>query len=138
MYFRVNKSIIIIFTLLLFNLQLYSADSGFVVNSPMYLNESTLVSTKQETFNEQLGISLGEKEVDPEYMLLRAISDSNYPITPGDSFKVDYLERGEKKQILLQVDSNYRVNIPLINTIDAEGMVLNQLEIGRASCRERV
>lgn len=127
MHFRVNKSIIIIFTLLLFNLQLYSADSGFVVNSPMYLNESTLVSTKQETFNEQLGLSLGEKEVDPQYMLLRAISDSNYPITPGDSFKVDYLERGEKKQILLQVDSNYRVNIPLINTIDAEGMVLNQL-----------
>lgn len=137
MRLKTSKPIIVVLVLgLLLNLQLFAIDneqdiSGFVVSSPIYNNleidELDALNIEQQSFNEQLGLLDGLEPIDSSLMLLRAISDSQYPITPGDTFQIDYLEGNDQKQLLLQVNSEYKVNIPQIGIIDAENMVLPQL-----------
>jgi protein involved in polysaccharide export with SLBB domain len=134
---KARKPIIVVLALIfLLNFSVYSIDneeniSGFVVSSPIYsnfdINELDALNIEQQTFNEQLGLIELDLEIDPSTLLLMAISDSNYPITPGDTFRIDYLDGDQEKELVLQVDSEYNVNIPLIGTIDAEDMVLTQL-----------
>jgi len=137
MHFSIKKTIIVILAFgLIFNLNIYSADysqdvSGYVINSPLFNNfegnELDAINIESQTFNQQLGLPNIIKEIDPSVLLLQAISDSNYPITPGDTFRIDYQDGDEQKQLLLQVDSKFMVNIPLIGVIDAENMTLNSL-----------
>lgn len=139
MHLKVNKPIFLFLVLgLIININLFSVNnsatdlSGFVINSPLYSNftEIDSLSTnniKQQSFVEQLGLQSVDKVTDNNIMLLRAISDSNYPITPGDTFEVDYLDGYDTKQLLLQVDSEYNVNIPLITQINSENMNLKSL-----------
>ncbi len=139
MHLKVNRPIILFLVLgLIININLFSVNnsatdlSGFVINSPLYSNfteidKLSMENMRQQSFIEQLGLQSVEKVIDNNIMLLSAISDSNYPITPGDTFQVDYLEGYDTKQLLLQVDSEYNVNIPLITQINAENMKLTTL-----------
>ncbi|MGD1817076.1 MAG: polysaccharide biosynthesis/export family protein [Pleomorphochaeta sp.] len=135
---RLKHKKIIILSLILslfFNANIYSvADlqdvSGFVINSPLYSNIETEddFDLSLQSFSEQLGlVDTNEIEYDSNLFLLRAISDSNYPITPGDTFRIEYLDGDSTEQRILQVDSNYELTIPLVGSIDATGMTLSQL-----------
>ncbi|MGD1823322.1 MAG: polysaccharide biosynthesis/export family protein [Pleomorphochaeta sp.] len=141
MYSTFKKHIIVIILISFFAItNIYSIElnedfTGFVIDSPLYTNfsdNSNIIeeyANETQTFNEQLGIfEQSEMLLNSELDLLQAISDSNYSITPGDTFQVDYLEGNESKEIILRVDSEYNLAIPLIGIINAEGKNLVEIK----------
>lgn len=141
MHFFKNRNIIVVLLIILLSSSnVYSVDynndvSGFVINSPLYNSLDNSVTTitnddiiNTKSFNYQLGlVDLNKQQINNDLALLQAISDSNYSVTPGDSFQVIYLDGKESKELLLQVDSQYKLNIPLIGTIDAKGKNIPQI-----------
>jgi len=119
-------------------LNIYSIDydidnTGFVVDSPLYFStdESLLeeINYNFQSFNEQLGVFEPDTNIlNREYDLLKAISTPHYSITPGDTFQVDYLEGNKTKQLILIVDSDYKLNIPSIGEINAENKNLVEIK----------
>ncbi len=60
--------------------------------------------------------------IPPDNRLALAISDPDYPVTPGDSFLLTFLAAGETINAQIFVDGNYDVNLGLVGTINARGM----------------
>ena len=141
MHLHKNKNIIVIFLIsILSSLSIFSIDmnedySGFVIDSPLYANFESVdyiddsYLDNPQSFSSQLGIIDIEEQFSDnnELAVLQAISDSTYTITPGDTFKVDYIEGEETKTFILQVDSEYKLNIPLIGVIDVKNKKLAYL-----------
>lgn len=141
MHLHKNKNIIVIFLIsILSSLSIFSIDmnedySGFVIDSPLYANFESVdyiddsYLDNPQSFSSQLGIIDIEEQFSDnnELAVLQAISDSTYTITPGDTFKVDYIEGEETKTFILQVDSEYKLNIPLIGVIDVKNKNISQV-----------
>ena len=57
-----------------------------------------------------------------------AISDRNYPVTPGDIYTLTFLLAGETVSNVLLVESDYTINLTIFGKIDAEGMTFAQIK----------
>lgn len=66
-------------------------------------------------------------EAGVENRLLLAISDPEYPVTPGDGFLVTFLAGGETVVNEVYVHGNYDVNLGLVGSINARGLTFLQL-----------
>ncbi len=58
----------------------------------------------------------------PTDAVLQAIGDSEYPVTPGDTFTLSYMEGKNLVTLKLQADSDCKVAIQSIGVVDAAGM----------------
>ncbi|MCK5154078.1 MAG: polysaccharide biosynthesis/export family protein [Spirochaetales bacterium] len=57
-----------------------------------------------------------------------AISNQNYPVTPGDVYTLTFLLAGEAVSNVLLVESDYTINLTIFGKIDAAGMTFSQLK----------
>jgi protein involved in polysaccharide export with SLBB domain len=55
------------------------------------------------------------------------MATADYPVTPGDVYRLDYVYSSGPFAILASVDSDYRVNLSLFGAVDARGLTLTQL-----------
>ena len=60
--------------------------------------------------------------------VLRAIGDSEYPVTPGDTFALAYSDGKSLITLELQADNDCKVTIPSIEVIDADGMTFKEFK----------
>ena len=99
---------------------------GLFVQFPQYSQ------TDGYTYSSQLGLSVSEAEIlstgIPADAVLRAIGDSEYPVTPGDMFTLAYSDAKNLITLELQADNDCRVAIPSIDVIDASGMTYKQFK----------
>lgn len=129
-----KKHVVLLLALLLMQSFLFAADnnmveSNFVVYSPLLsVSPQKIVSTEVQTFNDQLGIVITDttEKTDKDSLLLIAISNPNYPITPGDVFSLVYKEGIEQKSLNFQIDVNYMANIPGFEAVNVRDMNLTE------------
>jgi protein involved in polysaccharide export with SLBB domain len=103
-----------------------AAENAVIVRSPYY---GTVPEVNQEaavpgTYLDQLGMSQVEVETGADLQqrrVLEAISNHTYPVTPGDTIRLSYTEGRERQELILQVDSSYKVMIPTIGTVEGKG-----------------
>lgn len=57
-----------------------------------------------------------------------AISDRNYPVTPGDVYTLTFLLAGETVSNVLLVESDYTINLAIFGKIDASGMTFARIK----------
>jgi polysaccharide export outer membrane protein len=125
---RTLVSIIMILTL--GTALLIAADGGLVIRSPLFgpmdrpiAQESEL---RQQSFAEQLGLGATPSRSDQE-RVLAAISSEEYPVTPGDTYRLVYLDGLKTVTVELQADEKQSVTIPGLGTIEGAGMTFPAL-----------
>ena len=120
-----RRAILVSVVLIVLALPFAFAD-GLFVQSPQYSQ------TSGYTFSSQLGLlDLGANALGtniPADAVLRAIGDSEYPITPGDRFSLAYSDGKNLITLELQADNDCKVVIPSIEVIDAAGMTYKQFK----------
>lgn len=57
-----------------------------------------------------------------------AISNENYPVTPGDIFRISFTTAGSPVSNQIIVESDYTLNLGVFGEIDAQGMKLPELK----------
>ena len=115
-----TKSCILALILLVFAASVAFAD-GMFVQSPLY------PAGVSYTFSSQLGIQNSSTTV-PESAVLQAIGTAGYPVTPGDTFTLVYLDGRNPVTLELQADSDCRVMIQSIGTVDAAGLTYREFK----------
>ena len=73
------------------------------------------------TYSSQLGIPEASVTI-PSNTVLQAIGDSEYPVTPGDTFSLVYSSGKDLVSLTLQADNDCRVMIQSVGVVDAAGM----------------
>ena len=111
----------LILMLLLSSTMLAAQEAGLVVRSPLFgplQKESiTTQSLEVQSFSRQLGGQAASIALDPDQRVLSAISSGNYPVTPGDMYRLVYLEGMRTVTVDLQVDERCEVVIPSLGTV---------------------
>ena len=115
-----TKSCILAVVLLVFAASVAFAD-GMFVQSPLYPAEVSY------TFSSQLGIQDSSTTV-PQNAVLQAIGTADYPVTPGDSFTLIYSDGRNPVTLELQADSDCRVMIQSVGTVDAAGLTYREFK----------
>lgn len=105
---------------------LWSADQAVIVRSPYYGSLATTIDADSidRSFASQLGLVTKEPETGAavqQERVLAAISNNQYPVTPGDMLSLVYTEGRTTITLSLQVDGSYRVVIPTFGTVEGRG-----------------
>ncbi|MCH3916739.1 MAG: SLBB domain-containing protein [Spirochaetia bacterium] len=111
------------------------ATEGFIVKSTHLSAVADMLPSASpspsgiQSFADQLSIQ-PPMQVDAASLManevLQAISSGYYPITPGDTFSLVYLDGSQQVQFKLQVGSDYKVVIPGLGNLNAKGLELPQ------------
>ncbi len=124
---RSRRRVLITIVLVLSSLWLLpAAENAVIVRSPYYgtvpvVDQGAAVPG---TYQGQLGIGQIETVAGADLQqrrVLEAISNNAYPVTPGDTIRLSYTEGRERQELILQVDSSYKVMIPTIGTVEGRG-----------------
>ncbi len=94
---------------------------GLFVQSPLYPSDADY------SYSTQLGLSATTLEI-PSNPVLLALGDVNYPVTPGDSFKLVYSDGKNYITLSLQADSLCQIAIPSIGAIDARNLTFSEFK----------
>lgn len=86
------------------------------------------VDFTDQTFNEQLGIVETTTTISPDMQVIRAMSSSDYPITPGDIFLLTYKASNEIVTYNIQVDGQYNLDIPGFEVLTVKGFNFSKLK----------
>jgi protein involved in polysaccharide export with SLBB domain len=115
-----------------FSAILADLDNNFVVYSDQIKMSVTssdeLIDLTKQTFNEQLGIIDTTNNVAFDMQVMRAMSNSDYPITPGDIFLLTYKASNEIVTYNVQIDGQYNLDIPGFDTLNVKGFNFSQLK----------
>ncbi len=114
-----RRAILISVVLIVLILPFAYADGLFV--------QSSNPQTVDYSYSTQLGL-FETSTVIPMDSVLRAIGDSEYPVTPGDTFSLTYSDGKTLVTLVLQADNDCRVAIPAIEVIDAYGMTFKEFK----------
>lgn len=122
-----KKYVIIIFFLLFATLLFAAEGSGLVVRSPLFGPDSLIPAIEErslglQSYAEQLGLALVQVEEQPETRVLSAISNGSYPVTPGDKFRLVYLDGLQTVTVDLQADEKSTITVPGLGTVDCFGL----------------
>ncbi|MDC7226547.1 MAG: SLBB domain-containing protein [Spirochaetales bacterium] len=86
----------------------------------------TIPLTAQETDTKQVENKAVEvKEIDQRALL--AMTNSAYPVTPGDVYQVSYIQAGEAVQFNCMVTSDYSINLGFFGGISGEKNTFTEL-----------
>ncbi len=106
-------------------------ETGLVIRSPLFgpqVKASTSVENLEvQSFSAQLGLLSQSPVYDEEQRLLSAVSNGSYPVTPGDTFRLVYLDGMKSVTVDLQVDESSSVAIPGLGAIDGKGKTFSQV-----------
>jgi protein involved in polysaccharide export with SLBB domain len=95
---------------------------GMFVQSPLYPGDVSY------TYSSQLGIS-GSSTSIPVNAVLQAIGNTDYPVTPGDSFTLAYSDGKNLVTLELQADSDCRVMIQSVGVVEAAGLTYREFKL---------
>ncbi len=106
-------------------------ETGLVIRSPLFgpqIKASPSVENLEvQSFSAQLGLLSQSPVYDEEQRLLSAVSNGSYPVTPGDTFRLVYLDGMKSVTVDLQVDELSSVAIPGLGAIDGKGKTFAQI-----------
>jgi protein involved in polysaccharide export with SLBB domain len=109
-----------------------SSGSGLVVRSPLFGTSSTdekpVDTLAIQGYSQQLGLSEVTMEETAEERVLTAISNGQYPVTPGDTYRLVYLDGLKTVTLDLQVDEKLAVAVPGLGTVEGAGFTFTQLK----------
>ena len=123
--FRIN--FLVIFLSVVLSFSLFGADNPLIIRSPYfsafenYTEVVRPITIPDPSYGAQLGLLVMDTPLSPGERLLSAISNTAYPVTPGDSLLLVYSDGKNPISLSLQVDGAYRVVIPSIGTVDGRG-----------------
>jgi len=69
-----------------------------------------------------------EAELTPEEQLLLAVSSKDYPVTPGDVYRLTFLLANETVSNEIVVESDYTLNLNIFGSVNAENMTFAELK----------
>ncbi len=123
---KAKKCLMVLIFLLFFTLLFAAEGSGLVVRSPLFGPASVSPafdeqSLELQSYSEQLGLALEPVEEKPETRVLSAISNGSYPVTPGDTYRLVYLDGLQTVTVDLQADEKSCITIPGLGTVDSSG-----------------
>lgn len=101
---------------------------------PLYSQQSTLPGTGDERTSEStvqyIPQAILPVQAVPETAdnLQLAISNRQYPVTPGDVYTLTFLLAGDTVSNVLQVESDYTINMTIFGKLNAAGMTFAQLK----------
>ncbi len=99
----------------------------FAFADGLFMQSPSLSQTDGYSYGSQLGISEISTAI-PVDSALRAIGDSEYPVTPGDTFSLTYSDGKNQLTLILQADNDCRVAIPAVDVIDASGKTFKEFK----------
>lgn len=107
-------------------------DNNFVVYSDKItrsqISDENMIDLSKQTFNNQLGIVDSIDSFSSDLQVIRAMSNSDYPITPGDIFQLTYKASNEIVNYSIQVDGQYKLDIPGFDALNVKGLNFAQLK----------
>lgn len=115
-----RRTILVSVVLIALVLPLAFADGLFVQSHSNTQNEDF-------SYGSQLGILEATTTI-PVDSALRAIGDSEYPVTPGDTFSLTYSDGKNQPTLVLQADNDCKVAIPSVDVIDASGKTFKEFK----------
>jgi protein involved in polysaccharide export with SLBB domain len=107
-------------------------DNAVIVRSPYYGSATDAADAESISPSYQAQLGLPEVSADmndgetQQNRVLSAISNTAYPVTPGDIIALSYTDGRERIELQLQVDGSYRVVIPAIGTADGRGKTFEE------------
>nr|WP_321308052.1 SLBB domain-containing protein [uncultured Sphaerochaeta sp.] len=123
--------VIVLILLMCCTFSLGAEETGLVIRSPLFgpqMKVSPSVENLEvQSFSAQLGLLSEVPVYDEEQRLLSAVSNGSYPVTPGDTFRLVYLDGMKSVTVDLQVDESSSVSIPGLGTIDGKGKTFSQV-----------
>lgn len=128
------KKLLMVLLVLLFSTLLFAAEgSGLVVRSPLFGTDPLTPAFDEkslglQSYAEQLGLVLDLPQEKPENRVLSAISNGSYPVTPGDSFRLVYLDGLQTITVDLQADEKSTVTIPGLGTVNCCGLSFTEIK----------
>ncbi|MGH4037119.1 MAG: SLBB domain-containing protein [Sphaerochaeta sp.] len=135
---KINKFVLVGALVLLNSLSVFALtqqtieENNFLVYSKQIQMTMTDPDVDQnltnQSFNEQLGIVDSIADIDISTQVIRAMSNSEYPVTPGDIFSLSYKASNELITFNVQVDGNYNLDIPGFDAINVKGFNFFQLK----------
>ncbi|MFW5786319.1 MAG: SLBB domain-containing protein [bacterium] len=63
----------------------------------------------------------------PQLRVQRAMSDSRYPATPGDVYRLTFTQATEQETLLLYVSPDYTVSMDFLGSVDATGLTFHEV-----------
>ena len=109
---------------------LWAADTGLVIRSPLYGSSTKDIvgtSVQVQSYAQQLGLATTPATPSSQERLLNAISDPSYPVTPGDTYHVVYLDGLKTVSIDLQVNETYQVVLPGLGRVNGQGFTFQKM-----------
>jgi protein involved in polysaccharide export with SLBB domain len=109
----------------------FAQNAGLVVRSPLFGNDIQNATITEplaiQSYAQQLGLLQEQSQPEGPQRVLSAISSGAYPVTPGDTFRLVYLDGLKTVTVDLQADETSSVTIPGLGTIDGKGSTYQQL-----------
>ncbi|MDD2406019.1 MAG: SLBB domain-containing protein [Sphaerochaetaceae bacterium] len=126
--------VLITIMLLLLPLWVIGAASPLIVRSPWFETPQSSVDVLKKTdiqhtsLASQLGLPEEPVPIPArEERTLAAIANQQYPVTPGDTLSLTYVEGKTTVSLTLQVGGDWRVSIPNFGAVDGKTKTFSQL-----------
>ncbi len=117
---KANKTLTMVVVLL--GLVVLGAWADGFVQSPLFSD------TESYSYCYQLGMDGSSPSMPSNAVSIAIANGSSYPVTPGDSFVLTYVDGNRNVSMSFQVDNGYRIVVPSLTTIDTKGRTLNGLK----------
>lgn len=125
------RFVIVAILLLVCSVTLFAQEAGLVIRSPLFGTTSKAYEVSEDlsvqSYAAQLGLGSVAEPDEPEARVLSAISNGKYPVTPGDTFRLVYLDGLKTVTMDLQADGNRTVTIPGLGSIQGKNLTFQQL-----------
>ena len=114
---------------------LVAASSSVIIQSPLYSKTSSTEESLavDRSFSGQLGLDLNNQAqnggIDTADKVISAMSQPNYPITPGDQLQLTYTDSKQTKTAIVQVSSLYQISLSPFGSVDVKGMNFEQCRV---------
>lgn len=105
---------------------IFALDSSLIIRSPLYsdslIDESTIAIDR--SFKGQLGLNeeaiVNIDSLTNEEKIVSAMSQPNYPVTPGDQIRIIYTDAKQTVNALFQVNTSYSIVISPFGEVDGK------------------
>jgi len=109
-----------------------AADTSIIIRSPLYTDSVVSEDFAQidRSFKGQLRLNdetiISNNELSNEEKIVSAMSQPNYPVTPGDQLRIVYTDAKQTINALLQVNTSYSITISPFGEVDGRDKSFEQ------------
>ena len=101
---------------------------AFILLTGPALAAPVAAQTREQQLLRQPPVIEGEQVTAPAERLQLANAESEYPVTPGDTYRITYLRAGEIVTTDVTVENDYTINLGVFGRFDAEGYTFAELK----------